>query len=115
MLELIWIVIVGAVVGAVAKLVMPGPDPGGMFVATLLGMGGRVHAPLREAGPLLLRAGREDPGCEAPRLEVGKPVVDADLHADVAGRDRGEEGHAEGGARGERDRRGMAPTLCSRP
>lgn len=29
MLELIWIVIIGAVVGALAKLIMPGRDPGG--------------------------------------------------------------------------------------
>jgi uncharacterized membrane protein YeaQ/YmgE (transglycosylase-associated protein family) len=30
MIELIWIVIIGAVVGAVAKFVMPGADPGGI-------------------------------------------------------------------------------------
>jgi len=46
MLELIWIIIIGAVVGALAKLVMPGPDPGGMFVTALLGMGGAVVATL---------------------------------------------------------------------
>jgi uncharacterized membrane protein YeaQ/YmgE (transglycosylase-associated protein family) len=46
MIELIWIVIIGAVVGAVAKFVMPGTDPGGIFVTTLLGMGGALVATL---------------------------------------------------------------------
>ena len=46
MLELVWIVIIGAVVGALAKFVMPGPDPGGFFVTALLGMGGALAATL---------------------------------------------------------------------
>jgi uncharacterized membrane protein YeaQ/YmgE (transglycosylase-associated protein family) len=32
--------IVGLVIGAVAKLLMPGPDPGGWFVTILLGISG---------------------------------------------------------------------------
>ena len=44
MLELIWIVIIGAVVGALAKLIMPGRDPGGFFVTALLGMAGALVA-----------------------------------------------------------------------
>ena len=46
MLEFIWIVIIGAVVGALAKLLMPGSDPGGFFITALLGMGGAVVATL---------------------------------------------------------------------
>jgi uncharacterized membrane protein YeaQ/YmgE (transglycosylase-associated protein family) len=46
MLELIWIIIIGAVVGALAKLLMPGRDPGGFFVTALLGMAGAVVATL---------------------------------------------------------------------
>jgi uncharacterized membrane protein YeaQ/YmgE (transglycosylase-associated protein family) len=38
---LLWIVF-GLVAGAVAKLVMPGPDPGGWIVTILLGIGGAV-------------------------------------------------------------------------
>jgi uncharacterized membrane protein YeaQ/YmgE (transglycosylase-associated protein family) len=38
---LAWIVI-GLVVGALAKLVMPGKDPGGVIVTILLGIGGAV-------------------------------------------------------------------------
>ena len=38
---LAWIVI-GLVVGALAKLVMPGRDPGGIIVTILLGIGGAL-------------------------------------------------------------------------
>ena len=34
-----WIVL-GLIVGALAKWIMPGPDPGGLFVTMLLGIGG---------------------------------------------------------------------------
>ena len=44
MLELIWIVIIGAVFGALAKLIMPGRDPGGFFITALLGMAGALIA-----------------------------------------------------------------------
>ena len=32
MFHVIWIMIVGLIVGALAKLIMPGRDPGGIFV-----------------------------------------------------------------------------------
>lgn len=32
----------GLIVGVVAKLLMPGPDPGGMMVTILLGIGGAL-------------------------------------------------------------------------
>lgn len=44
MLELIWIILIGAVVGALAKFLMPGRDPGGFFVTALLGMAGALVA-----------------------------------------------------------------------
>ena len=44
MLELLWIIIIGAVVGAVAKFLMPGDDPGGFLITALLGMVGAVVA-----------------------------------------------------------------------
>jgi uncharacterized membrane protein YeaQ/YmgE (transglycosylase-associated protein family) len=44
MLELIWIVIIGAAVGALAKLITPGRDPGGFFITALLGMAGALVA-----------------------------------------------------------------------
>ena len=44
MLTLIWMLLIGLVVGALAKLVMPGKDPGGIFVTMLLGIAGAVAA-----------------------------------------------------------------------
>ena len=44
MLSLIWTIIVGAVVGAIAKLIMPGRDPGGFIITVLLGIGGSLVA-----------------------------------------------------------------------
>lgn len=38
----IWVVLIGLVVGAVAKLLMPGKDPGGFIVTILLGIAGSV-------------------------------------------------------------------------
>ena len=38
---LAWI-IVGLIVGVIAKLVMPGHDPGGMIVTILIGIGGAL-------------------------------------------------------------------------
>jgi uncharacterized membrane protein YeaQ/YmgE (transglycosylase-associated protein family) len=40
MLHLIWIAIIGLIVGALAKLIMPGKDPGGIIVTMLLGIAG---------------------------------------------------------------------------
>jgi uncharacterized membrane protein YeaQ/YmgE (transglycosylase-associated protein family) len=37
---LVLIAIVGLIIGAVARLLMPGPDPGGWFVTILLGIAG---------------------------------------------------------------------------
>ena len=46
MLGLIWIIIIGAIVGALAKLLMPGRDPGGFFVTAIIGIAGAVIATL---------------------------------------------------------------------
>ena len=35
-------VLFGLIAGAVAKFLMPGPDPGGFIITTLLGIGGAV-------------------------------------------------------------------------
>ena len=44
MFGLIWTLIVGLVVGALAKLIMPGRDPGGIFITMLLGVCGALVA-----------------------------------------------------------------------
>jgi uncharacterized membrane protein YeaQ/YmgE (transglycosylase-associated protein family) len=43
-MSVLLMIIVGLVVGAVAKLLMPGPDPGGMIITILLGIGGSLVA-----------------------------------------------------------------------
>ena len=40
MFHLIGVAVIGLVVGALAKLLMPGKDPGGIFVTMLLGIAG---------------------------------------------------------------------------
>jgi uncharacterized membrane protein YeaQ/YmgE (transglycosylase-associated protein family) len=40
----LWAALVGLVVGAVAKLIMPGKDPGGFIVTMLLGIAGSIVA-----------------------------------------------------------------------
>lgn len=44
MLHLIWIAIIGLIVGALAKLIMPGKDPGGIFITMILGIVGSLVA-----------------------------------------------------------------------
>ena len=44
MLSLIWAVVIGLIVGAVAKFLMPGKDPGGMIITILLGIAGSIVA-----------------------------------------------------------------------
>ena len=41
---IIWAIIIGLLVGAVAKLLMPGKDPGGIIVTILLGIAGSIVA-----------------------------------------------------------------------
>jgi uncharacterized membrane protein YeaQ/YmgE (transglycosylase-associated protein family) len=44
MLSFIWMCIIGLIAGAVAKLLMPGKDPGGLLVTMLLGIAGSLVA-----------------------------------------------------------------------
>lgn len=43
---MIWAIIIGFVVGFLAKLIMPGRDPGGFIITTLLGIAGALIAAL---------------------------------------------------------------------
>ena len=43
-MEFLWMLIIGLVIGALAKLVMPGRDPGGVIVTTLIGVAGSLIA-----------------------------------------------------------------------
>lgn len=42
MLHWIWMALLGLVIGAVAKLIMPGKDPGGILITMLLGIVGSL-------------------------------------------------------------------------
>jgi uncharacterized membrane protein YeaQ/YmgE (transglycosylase-associated protein family) len=46
MLHWIWEAIVGLIVGALAKLIMPGKDPGGIWITMALGVAGSLLATL---------------------------------------------------------------------
>jgi uncharacterized membrane protein YeaQ/YmgE (transglycosylase-associated protein family) len=58
-MEIIWMIILGGIVGAIAKLIMPGRDPGGIIVTIIIGILGSIVGgfllglllPGREIGP----------------------------------------------------------------
>lgn len=41
-MTILWAIVIGFIAGVIAKFLMPGKDPGGLIVTTLLGMGGAV-------------------------------------------------------------------------
>ena len=43
-MTILWTIIIGLVIGAVAKLLMPGKDPGGFIITILLGIAGSFIA-----------------------------------------------------------------------
>ncbi len=43
-MHLLWTLLIGLVVGAVAKFLMPGKDPGGFIVTILIGIAGSLVA-----------------------------------------------------------------------
>ena len=61
-MHLIWALIVGLVVGAIAKLIMPGSDPGGIIITMLLGVAGSFVAGFLGRALGLYRAGDVGPG-----------------------------------------------------
>src|SRR2546423_13268629 len=44
LMHILWMVVVGLIVGALAKLFMPGRDPGGILITMALGIAGAVVA-----------------------------------------------------------------------
>jgi uncharacterized membrane protein YeaQ/YmgE (transglycosylase-associated protein family) len=41
-MSILWMIIIGGIVGALAKLIMPGRDPGGIVVTIILGILGSI-------------------------------------------------------------------------
>lgn len=44
MLHWLWIIIIGFVIGLIARFLAPGRDPGGFIITTLIGIGGALLA-----------------------------------------------------------------------
>jgi uncharacterized membrane protein YeaQ/YmgE (transglycosylase-associated protein family) len=61
-MHIIWSLIVGLVVGAIAKLLMPGRDPGGIVITMLLGIAGSVIAGFLGRALGIYHAGDAGPG-----------------------------------------------------
>ena len=43
-MHFLWMLLIGLIVGAIAKFIMPGKDPGGIIVTMLLGIAGALIA-----------------------------------------------------------------------
>jgi uncharacterized membrane protein YeaQ/YmgE (transglycosylase-associated protein family) len=43
-MHILWMLIIGLVIGALAKLIMPGRDPGGVIITMALGVAGSLLA-----------------------------------------------------------------------
>ena len=43
-MHILWMLIIGLVIGAIAKFIMPGKDPGGIIVTMLIGIVGALIA-----------------------------------------------------------------------
>ena len=67
-MHIIAMLIIGLVVGALAKLFMPGKDPGGIIVTSLLGIGGSFVAGAIGRSLGWYRAGINGPGIIASIL-----------------------------------------------
>jgi uncharacterized membrane protein YeaQ/YmgE (transglycosylase-associated protein family) len=61
-MHILWALIIGLVVGAIAKLLMPGRDPGGVVITMLLGVAGSILAGFLGRAFGLYRSGDVAPG-----------------------------------------------------
>jgi uncharacterized membrane protein YeaQ/YmgE (transglycosylase-associated protein family) len=43
-MSILWMIVIGLVIGVLAKILMPGRDPGGAVMTMLLGIGGSILA-----------------------------------------------------------------------
>ena len=82
-MHLLWALIVGLVVGAIAKAIMPGKDPGGFVITMLLGVAGAVVAGLLGSALGIYHRGDTGPGIIAS--VIGSVILLA-LYRVVAGR-----------------------------
>ncbi len=67
-MSILWAAIIGLVVGAIAKLLMPGRDPGGFIITALIGVAGSMLAGFIGRSLGWYRTGTEGPGIIASIL-----------------------------------------------
>ncbi len=84
-MHLLWSLIVGLVVGAIAKLLMPGRDPGGIIITMLLGVAGAVLARLLGSAIGIYHRGDHGPGIIASIIGA---VILLAIYRAVVGRRR---------------------------
>lgn len=80
---LLWALIIGLVIGVLAKALMPGRDPGGFVITMLLGVAGSFVALLIGRAMGMYSAGNDGPGIIASVLGA---VVLLALYRTVIGR-----------------------------
>jgi uncharacterized membrane protein YeaQ/YmgE (transglycosylase-associated protein family) len=92
-MHIITMLFIGLIAGALAKLVMPGKDPGGIFVTMLLGVGGSFVAGVLGRAVGLYRTPGRGPGLIASivgalvllaiyRLAIGRGLGATDRRGD---------------------------------
>jgi uncharacterized membrane protein YeaQ/YmgE (transglycosylase-associated protein family) len=82
-MHLLWALLVGLVIGAIAKAIMPGKDPGGIFITMLLGIAGSIVASLLGGALGIYHRGDTGPGIIAS--VIGAVILLAGYRA-IAGR-----------------------------
>ena len=82
-MHLLWSLIVGLVIGAIAKAIMPGKDPGGIFITMILGVAGSIVAGLLGGALGIYHRGDTGPGIIASI--IGSVILLAGYRA-IAGR-----------------------------
>ena len=83
--SIIWTILVGLVIGAIAKLLMPGKDPGGCIITILLGIAGalvgtwigRVFAGSNYVAGWIMSIVRRDDPVAAVSISFQTPTVAA--------------------------------------
>ena len=73
MFSLLWEAIIGLIVGALAKFIMPGKDPGGIFITMLIGVAGALLAEatlafIRKVSALASSCRCWEPSCSSPSI-----------------------------------------------
>lgn len=78
-MHLLWSLIIGLVVGVIAKALMPGKDPGGIIITALLGIVGAMVAGVLGRTLGIYHSGDTGPGIIAS--VIGAVIVLAIYHA----------------------------------